>query len=142
MLGHRHSQYTHRLQGRKLAPTGYEYLHVMIDDYSRLAYAELLDDLTAACAIAFLRRALAWFAERGVHVQAVMTDNGSCYIAHAHRAALRELGLKHLRIKPGRPRTNGCESRSRFRLGPLPGSRRCCSRVTRPNGWLVSMPLL
>jgi transposase InsO family protein len=107
MLGHRRSQYARRVEGRRLAPTGFEYLHVMIDDYSRLAYAELLDDLTAACAIAFLRRALAWFAERGVRVQAVMTDNGSCYIAHDHRAALRELGLKHLRIKPGRPRTNG-----------------------------------
>jgi transposase InsO family protein len=94
-------------RGTQARADGFEYLHVMIDDYSRLAYAELLDDLTAACAIAFLRRALAWFAERGVRVQAVMTDNGSCYIAHDHRAALRELGLKHLRIKPGRPRTNG-----------------------------------
>ena len=46
--------------------TGFEYLHVMIDDHTRLAYAEVLDDLTAACAIAFLRRAVAWFAERGV----------------------------------------------------------------------------
>ena len=64
--------------------TGYEYLHVMIDDHTRLAYAEVLDDLTAACAIAFLRRAVAWFADRGVHVRAVMSDNGSCYIAHAY----------------------------------------------------------
>ena len=79
----------------------------MIDDHTRLAYAEVLDDLTAACAIAFLRRAIAWFAERGVHVRAVMSDNGACYIAHAYAAALRELGLKHLRIRPGRPRTNG-----------------------------------
>ena len=66
--------------------TGYEYVHVMVDDHSRLAYAEVLDDLTARCAIAFLRRAVAWFAERGVEIQAVMTDNGSCYVAHAHRA--------------------------------------------------------
>ena len=80
---------------------------MIIDDHTRLAYAEVLDDLTAACAIAFLRRAIAWFAERGVRVQAVMSDNGSCYIAHAYREALRELGLKHLRIRPGRPRTNG-----------------------------------
>ena len=79
----------------------------MIDDHSRLAYAEVLDDLTATCAIAFLRRAVAWFAERGIQLRAVMSDNGSCYIAHAYAAALRELGLKHLRTRPYRPRTNG-----------------------------------
>ena len=50
---------------------------------------------------------MAWFAERGVKIRAVMTDNGSCYWLHAHRAALRELGLRHLRIRPYRPRTNG-----------------------------------
>ena len=107
VLGHRASQYSRRVNGRMTKLTGFEYLHVMIDDYSRLAYAEVLDDLTAACAIAFLRRAVAWFADRGVRVRAVMSDNGSCYIAHAYAAALRRLGLKHLRIKPGRPRTNG-----------------------------------
>ena len=114
----------------------------MIDDHSRLAYAEVLETLTAACATAFLRRAVAWFADRGVTVQTLMTDNGSCYIAHAYDAAVRELGLRQLRIKPNRPRTNGCESCERFRLGPLPGSCRCCLCVTQPNGWLVSMPLL
>jgi transposase InsO family protein len=107
VLGHRRSQYGRRVDGRLSRLTGYEYLHVMIDDYSRLAYAEVLDDLTAACATAFLRRAVAWFAERGVRVRAVMSDNGSCYVAHGYREALRELGLKQLRIKPGRPRTNG-----------------------------------
>jgi transposase InsO family protein len=107
VLGHRKSQYSRRIEGRSRQLTGFEYLHVMIDDHTRLAYAEVLDDLTAACAIAFLRRALAWFAERGVRVQAVMSDNGSCYTAHAYAAALRQLGLKHLRIRPGRPRTNG-----------------------------------
>jgi transposase len=60
------SQYQLRTPGRKFSETGYEYLHVIIDDHSRLAYAELLDDLTAASAIAFLRRAVAWYAERGV----------------------------------------------------------------------------
>ena len=107
VVGHRSSQHSRRVDGRLRKQTGFEYLHVMIDDHTRLAYAEMLDDLTAACAIAFLRRALAWFAERGVRVQALMSDNGSCYIAHAYAAALREQGLKHLRIKPGRPRTNG-----------------------------------
>ena len=87
--------------------TGFEYVHVMIDDHSRLAYAEVLEDLTASCAIAFLRHALSWFAERGVQMRAVMTDNGACYLAHAYALALRELGLRHLRIRPRRPRTNG-----------------------------------
>lgn len=107
VLGHRGSKYAQRIDGRLTGLTGFEYLHVMIDDHTRLAYAEVLDDLTAACAIAFLCRAVAWFAERGVRVQALMSDNGSCYIAHAYAAALRQLGLKHLRIRPGRPRTNG-----------------------------------
>jgi transposase InsO family protein/transposase len=107
MLGTRASQYQRRVEGRKTGVIGYEYLHVAVDDYSRLAYAEVLDDLTAACAIAFLRRAVAWYAARGVTVRAVMTDNGSCYIAHDYQRASRSLGLKHLRIQPGRPRTNG-----------------------------------
>ena len=106
-LGKRESQYSREIAGRKARFTGYEYLHVMIDDHSRVAYAELLDDLTAACAVAFLCRATAWFAERGVHVRAVMSDNGGCYVAHDYAAAVRQLGLKHHRIKPYRPRTNG-----------------------------------
>jgi len=107
VLGYRRSQHARRIEGRMTGLTGYEYLHVMIDDRTRLAYAEVLDDLTATCAIAFLQRGVAWFAERGVRVQAVMSDNGSCYTAHAFAAALRELQLTHLRIRPGRPRTNG-----------------------------------
>jgi transposase InsO family protein len=107
VLGDRRSQHARRIEGRIKRITGYEYLHVMIDDRTRLAYAEVLDDLTAACAIAFLQRGVAWFAERGVAVRAVMSDNGSCYTAHAFAAALRELRLAHLRIRPGRPRTNG-----------------------------------
>ena len=107
LLGTRQSQYSREVAGRKTRFTGYEYLHVMIDDHSRVAYAEVLDDLTAACAVAFLRRAIAWFAERGVHVRAVMSDNGGCYVAHDYAAALRQLGLKHHRIRPYRPRTNG-----------------------------------
>jgi transposase InsO family protein len=107
VLGHRKSQHARRIDGRLRKLTGFEYLHVMIDDRTRLAYAEVLDDLTAACAVAFLRRAIAWFAERGVRVQAVMSDNGSCYTAYAYRAALRQLGLRHVRIRPRRPRTNG-----------------------------------
>ncbi len=105
--GNRASQGRTRRQGRRTGIAGWEYVHVMIDDHSRLAYAEVLAGLRAADAVAFLRRAVQWFAERGVRVRAVMSDNGSCYRSDAHRAALRELGLRHLRIKPGRPRTNG-----------------------------------
>jgi transposase InsO family protein len=107
VLGSRESQYARRVEGRLTRLTGFEYLHVIIDDYSRLAYAEVLDDLTARSAIGFLRRAVAWYGARGVRVRAVMSDNGSAYTAHAYAQALSSLGLKHLRIKPRRPRTNG-----------------------------------
>lgn len=107
VIGTRASQASRRIDGRKTGQTGFEYLHVIVDDYSRLAYAEVLEDLTAACAIAFLRRAVAWYAARGIRVRAVMSDNGSCYTAHNYTRALTSLSLKHLRIKPGRPRTNG-----------------------------------
>jgi transposase InsO family protein len=104
MVGHRKSQL--RPGHRERQATRFEYVHVMIDDHSRLAYAEVLPTLTARCAVAFLRRAVAWL-ERGVQIKAVMSDNGSAYVAHAHRNALAELGLEHLRIRPYRPRTNG-----------------------------------
>jgi transposase InsO family protein len=107
MVGHRKSQFARWDAGKRHKPTGFEYVHVMVDDHSRLAYAEVLGSLRAADAVAFLRRAVAWFAERGVKIRAVMTDNGSCYLSLAHRAAVRELGLRHLRIRPYRPRTNG-----------------------------------
>jgi transposase InsO family protein len=107
VLGHRKSTHRRQIDGQQRHVTGFEYLHVMIDDRSRLAYAEVLHDLTAACATAFVRRAVAWFAQRGVDVKAVMSDNGSCYIADAFAATLAELGLRHVRIRPYRPRTNG-----------------------------------
>lgn len=107
VTGVRSSEHTRTIGGRKVHLTGYEYLHVVIDDYSRLAYAEILDDLTAACAIGFLRRAVAWYAARGVAVKTVMTDNGACFVAHDYQRAVHALGLKQLRIRPGRPRTNG-----------------------------------
>lgn len=107
VTGSRASQAKTRRQSRLREVTGWEYVHVMVDDHSRLAYAEVLDDLTASCAIAFLRRAVAWFAERGVTVRAVMSDNGACYVAHRYADALADLRLRHLRIRPGRPQTNG-----------------------------------
>ena len=107
MVGHRKSQISTSVGGVKRGLTRFEYVHVMIDDHSRLAYAEVLPTLRASCAIDFLRRAVTWFAERGVQIKAVMSDNGSAYIAHSYRTALAELGLRHLRIRPYRPRTNG-----------------------------------
>jgi transposase InsO family protein len=104
MVGHRQSQRRGRKRG---GVTRFEYVHVMVDDHSRLAYAEVLPTLTARCAIDFLRRAVAWFRERGIRIRAVMSDNGSAYVAHAYRQALAELDLRHLRIQPYRPRTNG-----------------------------------
>jgi transposase InsO family protein len=107
VLGHRRSQISTHRDGKHYRPTGFEHVHVMIDDYSRLAYAEVLDALTAKAAIAFLHRAVAWFAQRGIQIERVMTDNGSAYVSHAHRQALAELGIRHLRTRPYRPRTNG-----------------------------------
>jgi transposase InsO family protein len=107
VTGRRKSTHRRRIDGQQRHVTGFEYLHVMIDDHSRLAYAEVLHDLTAACANAFVRRAVAWFAQRGVNVNTVMSDNGACYIAAAFAATLSSLGIKHIRIRPYRPRTNG-----------------------------------
>jgi transposase InsO family protein len=107
MVGHRKSQFKVRSGGRGWGSTRFEYLHVMVDDYTRLAYAEVLPTLTARDAVAFLRRGVSWFGDLGVPVRAVMSDNGSAYVAHAYRRALSELGLRHLRIRPYRPRTNG-----------------------------------
>jgi transposase InsO family protein len=107
VTGNRSTQTARREGGVLKGQTRFEYLHVMVDDHSRLAYAEVLATLTARCAVAFLRRAVAWFKEHGVQIVAVMSDNGSAYIAHGYRTALAALGLRHLRIRPYRPRTNG-----------------------------------
>jgi transposase InsO family protein len=96
-----------RGSGRFEEGAGYEYVHVCVDDFSRLAYVEVLADERAVTAIAFLRRALGWFAARGITVERVMTDNGSAYRSHAHRAACALLAVRHSRTKPRRPRTNG-----------------------------------
>jgi transposase InsO family protein len=94
MVGHRKSQISTHAAGVKRGLTRFEYVHVMIDDRSRLVYAEVLPTLKASCAIDFLRWAVSWFAPRGVQVRAVMSDNGSAYVAHAYRSALTGLGLR------------------------------------------------
>jgi len=87
--------------------TGWETLHVAVDDSSRVAYAELLPDETAASAVAFLAHAVAWLAGLGVHVERVMTDNAFCYTQRQYAEAIAALGLRHLRTRPYTPRTNG-----------------------------------
>jgi transposase InsO family protein len=86
---------------------GWDVVHVAIDDTSRLAYVEILDDEKGTTCVGFLRRAIAWFAAHGVTVQRVMTDNGTGYRSKVHAAAVAELEIRHLRTRPYRPRTNG-----------------------------------
>jgi transposase InsO family protein len=93
--------------GIRRATVGYEFVHIAVDDYSRLAYAEVLPDEKATTAAAFLERAIAFYRRYGIQVEAVISDNGSCYRALAHAIACRRLKLKHLRTRPYRPQTNG-----------------------------------
>jgi transposase InsO family protein len=93
--------------GRHTNQAGWEAVHVAVDDASRLAYAEVLANQTAITTVGFLRRAVAWFAEHGVTVQEVMTDNGSPYRSKLWAAELARRGLVHIRTRPYRPRTNG-----------------------------------
>jgi transposase InsO family protein len=86
---------------------GHAFVHAAVDDHSRLAYCEIHDDETRETAAAFWIRANAWFAEHGIVVQRVLTDNGGCYRSFLWRDALTELGIKHLRTRPYRPQTNG-----------------------------------
>ena len=86
---------------------GWEFVHVCVDDYSRLAYAEVLADEKATTAIAFLHRAVAFYRRHGIQVERVLTDNGSAYLSTLHALACRTLGIRHLRTRPRRPQTNG-----------------------------------
>jgi transposase InsO family protein len=86
---------------------GWEYVHVCIDDASRIAFSKVMKSERQGCAVAFLRAAIAYYAGLGVKVERVMTDNGSCYKSVAFRKACKRLGLKHIRTKPYTPRTNG-----------------------------------
>src|SRR5215217_4152970 len=106
--GHRVTGRKHTHVGReRKRHVGWEYVHVCVDDATRLAYVEALSDEKAATAIGFLRRALAFYAAHGIAVQRLMTDNGPAYVSLAHTLACRALGLRHVRTRPYRPRTNG-----------------------------------
>ncbi len=106
--GHQHYNptFTDR-DGHRRTTVGYEYVHVAVDDYSRLAYAEVLPDEKATTAIGFLGRAVAFYQRHGISVERLLTDNGSAYRATVHALACRSLGIKHLRTRPYRPQTNG-----------------------------------
>jgi transposase InsO family protein len=86
---------------------GWEYVHVCVDDYSRLAYAEVLRDEKATTAIGFLRRAVAFYSRHGITVERLLTDNGSAYRSAPHALACRALRIRHSRTRPYRPQTNG-----------------------------------
>jgi transposase InsO family protein len=103
---HYNTTFTDR-EGKRRNTVGWEYVHVAVDDHSRLAYAEVLPDEKAATAVGFLRRALAFFQRYGIRVERLLTDNGSAYRATLHALACRALGIKHLRSRPYRPQTNG-----------------------------------
>jgi transposase InsO family protein len=94
-----------RRQGKRRV--GWEYVHIVVDDATRLAYAEVLENEKALTAVGFLTRALAFYRAHGIQAERVMTDNGPAYLSVAHAIACRTLTVKHLRTRPYRPRTNG-----------------------------------
>jgi transposase InsO family protein len=138
--GSRASQGKTRINGRRTGIAGWEYVHVAVDDYSRLAYAEVLDDETAQTAAGFLRRAVAYYRRYGIQVERVLTDNGSCYRALLHAIACRRLGIRHLRTRPHRPQTNGKAERfirtllAGWAYGPIYGTSQ--ERTKALDGWL------
>ena len=111
--GHRVRGFRHKnprtrdAAGVRRLQTGWEYVHVAIDDCTRLAYAEVLADEKAKTVVAFLGRAIAFFARHGITVRRLLTDNGSGYRSAIHAIACRALGIRHLRTRPYRPQTNG-----------------------------------
>lgn len=94
-------------EGKRRNMVGWEYVHIAIDDATRLAYVEVLENEKAPTAIGFLRRAVAHYASYGITTEALITDNGSAYRSTVHAIACRALGIRHLRTRPYRPQTNG-----------------------------------
>jgi len=136
--GNRGLQRSHRKDGRR--QVGWEFVHVCIDDATRLAYVEVLADEKATTAVGFLQRAVAFYARHGITVEAVMSDNGPCYRSTIHAFACRALGIRHLRTRPYRPRTNGKAERfirtliAGWAYGAIYGSSR--ERTAALDGWL------
>jgi transposase InsO family protein len=140
VTGQRQSQNANRRARRRGAPKGWEFVHVCVDDATRLAYVEVLTDEQGATAAGFLRRAVAFYAAHGITVERVMSDNGACYRSTIHAFACRLLGLKHLRTRPYRPRTNGKAERfirtllGGWAYGAIYGTSR--ERTAALDGWL------
>jgi transposase InsO family protein len=106
------NQVGHRITGDRTGQSnsrgvGWEFVHVCIDDASRIAFSQIKPDERKRSAVAFLKAAVAYYASLGVIVERVMTDNGSCYRSFAFRNACRRLALKHIRTRPYTPKTNG-----------------------------------
>ena len=126
--------------GHRRETTGWEYVHIAIDDATRLAYAEVLTDERAKTAIGFLDRAVRFFRRYGIRAERVLTDNGSAYRSTVHAIACRILGLKHLRTRPRRPQTNGKAERlirtllSGWAYGAI--YRSSSERTAALDGWL------
>jgi transposase InsO family protein len=141
VTGNRRSQFELGSGAQRSRRTGWEFVHVCVDDATRLAYAEVLPDEKGATAAGFLRRAVAWFASMGIAVERVLSDNGSCYRSRLHAQACRELGMRHLFTRPYRPRTNGKAERfiqtltNRWAYGAIYGS--STERTAALSGWLT-----
>jgi transposase InsO family protein/transposase len=126
--------------GRRRNKVGWEFVHIAVDDHSRLAYAEVLPDETATTAVAFLRRAVRFYRRYGIRVEQLITDNGSAYLSIAHAIACRRLKIRHLRTRPYRPQTNGKAERfirtllAGWAYGAVYGSSH--ERTTALDGWL------
>ena len=102
----------HRITGDRTGQSnsrgvGWEFVHVAIDDHSRIATSEIFPDEKASSAVAALKAAVRFYKRLGITVERVMTDNGSCYKANAFRKACQDLGIRHIRTKPYTPKTNG-----------------------------------
>jgi transposase InsO family protein len=136
--GQRRLQRSPRRAGKR--QVGWEFVHVCVDDATRLAYVEVLADEKATTAAGFLRRAAAFYHRHGIQVERVMSDNGACYRSTIHALACRMLGLRHLRTRPYRPRTNGKAERfirtllAGWAYGAIYGS--SAERTAALDGWL------
>jgi transposase InsO family protein len=126
--------------GRRTTGVGWEFVHIAIDDATRLAYVEVLADERARTAVGFFKRALRFFARYGIEVERVLSDNGACYRSKLHAFCCRALGIRHLRTRPYRPQTNG--KAERFIRTMLSGwayaaiYRNSAERQAALDGWL------
>ena len=138
--GHRVTGRRSQWGQRRAYQQGFEFVHIAIDDATRLAYVEVLGDEQATTAVAFFRRALEFFARYGIRVERVMSDNGSCYRSKLHALCCRMLGIRHLRTRPYRPQTNGKAERfirtmlSGWAYGAIYGN--SIERTAALDGWL------